>query len=191
MDSGQGPQEPSSRPHTLLALAVSALITIGALYFFIAMPRLIAQGGIPTAQTDFLTLSPIFFPRLTFALLAVLGLSYFVGNARRLSSAIGGRVFKETGILPRVLTLYAIAVVYPFLLPWLGFVVPTILLMGGMVLFLGIRVWWQVLVFAFLAPVTIRFVFERLLAISLPRSEFDWLGDKEEALMQFLVSIFF
>jgi hypothetical protein len=191
MESEPKPVEPASRPLTLLALAVSALVTIGAVAFFFAMPRLIAQGGIPAAQTDFLTLSPIFFPRLTFALLAFLGLTYFIGNVRLLPVAIGGRIFKEAGIIPRVLALYAIAVLYPILLPWLGFIIPTILLMGGMVVFLGIRVWWHAATFALVTPVTIRFVFERLLAISLPRAEYEWLGDAEEALMRILDSIFF
>lgn len=191
MASEPKPEESANRPLTLLALGVSALLTIGAVTLFITMPGLIAQGGIPAAQTDFLTLSPIFFPRLTFVLLALLGVSYFIGNVRLLPTALGGSVFKEKGIVPRVLTLYAIAVFYPILLPWLGFLIPTVFLMGGMVLFLGIRVWWQVAAFALVTPVTIRFVFERLLAISLPRSEYEWLGDAEEALMKLLESIFF
>jgi hypothetical protein len=127
---------------------------------------------------------------LTFALLATLGLAYFIANVRRLSSAVGGIIFKEAGTLPRVLTLYSIAVIYPFLLPWFGFVVPTILLMVSMTLFLGTRVWWHVIGFTFLTPITIRFVFERLLAISLPRASIEMIEVAEEALMQLLVSIF-
>ncbi len=191
MNSGESnPQEPAIRPLVLLALAVSAVITVLAVYFLFALPSMIAQGGIPEAQTAFLTLSPIFFPQLTFALLAALGLMYFIANVRQFSSAVSGMIFKETGTLPRVLTLYSIAVVYPFLLPWFGFVVPTILLMVSMTLFLGTRVWWQVIGFTFLTPVTIRFVFERLLAISLPRASIEIIEVAEEALMQLLVSIF-
>jgi hypothetical protein len=191
MNSGESNlQEPAIRPLVLMALAVSAVITLLAVYFFFALPNMIAQGGIPEAQTAFLTLSPIFFPQLTFALLAALGLMYFIANVRRFSSAVGGMIFKETGTLQRVLTLYSIAVVYPFLLPWFGFVVPTILLMVSMTLFLGTRVWWQVIGFTFLTPVTIRFVFERLLAISLPRASIEIIEVAEEALMQLLVSIF-
>ncbi len=84
---------------------------------------------------------------------------YFIANVRRFSSAVGGMIFKETGTLQRVLTLYSIAVVYPFLLPWFGFVVPTILLMVSMTVFLGTRIWWQVIGFTILTPVSIRFVF--------------------------------
>ena len=172
-----------------MALVVSAIITILAVYFFFAMPGLIAQGGIPAAQTDFLKLSPIFFPRLAFALLAWLGFTYFLGNLRQLPMASEGKIFEEKRTLVRVLTLYAIAVVYPFLLPWLGFTLPTILLMGSMTLFLGTRIWWQVVGFSLLTPVTIRFVFERLLAISLPRASIQSIEAAEEALMQMLVSI--
>lgn len=174
------------RQLAILAVGVSALITAGAVYLFFAMPGLIAQGGIPAAQTDFLKLSPIFFPRLTFILLAVLGLSYFVGSVRGLASTVEGGIYREKGILPRVIILYAIAVVYPILLPWFGFVVPTIFLMAAMTLFLGIRSLWQALGFSILTPVMIRYIFTRLLAISLPDSEFDWLSDAEEALMRLI-----
>jgi hypothetical protein len=175
----------------LLAVGVSALVSILAIYFFIAMPGMIAEGGIPAAQVDFLRLSPVFFPRLTFALLIVLGLTYLTGALRRLPAAKEGKIFKEPGTIQRVLTLYLIAVAYPFLLPWLGYGVTSIFLMGGMTLFLGTRIWWQALAFALIVPVAIRFIFERLLAISLPRAHFQVIADTEEALMQMLVSIFF
>jgi hypothetical protein len=108
-----------------------------------------------------------------------------------LKQADEGSVFEESGTLQRVLTLYSIALIYPFLLPSLGYVVSTIFLMGGMTLYLGTRIWWQVLSFAVLTPITIRFVFERLLSISLPRSDFDFIANTEEGLMQVLVSIFY
>ena len=47
--------------------------------------------------------------------------------------------------------------------------------------------WWHVACLALFGPVAIRFLFERLLLISLPRSEFDWIAVPEEALMQWLV----
>lgn len=182
--------EATSRPQIILGLAVSAVISIVAVYLFVAIPDLIPRGGIAMAQIDFQTLSPIFFPRLTFALLAGLGVTYFISNLNLLHKSTDGTLFKEPGVLRRVAILYAIAVAYPILLPWLGFMIPTIFLMGGISLFLGTRVWWQVLSFAFLTPIVIRFVFERLLAISLPHAAFSKIESAEEALMQLLASIF-
>ena len=180
-----------NRSLVIMALVVGGGVTLGALTLYAIMPSLIAQGGIPEAQTDFLRLSPVFFPRLAFAILTGLSLTYFISTARLLKQADEGSVFEESGTLQRVLTLYSIALIYPFLLPSLGYVVSTIFLMGGMTLYLGTRIWWQVLSFAVLTPITIRFVFERLLSISLPRSDFDFIANTEEGLMQILMSIFY
>ena len=46
------------------------------------------------------------------------------------------------------------------------------------------------LAFAVLAPLTIRFVFERLLSIALPLASIDALSNIEEAIMRLLVKIF-
>lgn len=189
MEEEKTPDIPN-RSLVIMALVVGGLLTLGALTLFAIMPSLIAQGGIPEAQTDFLRLSPVFFPRLAFAILAGLSLTYFISTARTLKLAGEGKVFDEPGTIQRVLTLYSIAIVYPFILDWLGYMLSTALLMGGMTLFLGTRVWWQALSFAVLTPVAIRFIFERLLAISLPRSDIDLIADTEEALMRILVSIF-
>jgi hypothetical protein len=190
MEEEKTPNIPN-RSLVIMALVVGGGVTLGALTLYAIMPSLIAQGGIPEAQTDFLRLSPVFFPRLAFAILTGLSLTYFISTARLLKQADEGSVFEESGTLQRVLTLYSIALIYPFLLPSLGYVVSTIFLMGGMTLYLGTRIWWQVLSFAVLTPITIRFVFERLLSISLPRSDFDFIANTEEGLMQVLVSIFY
>jgi len=190
MEEEKTPNIPN-RSLVIMALVVGGGVTLGALTLYAIMPSLIAQGGIPEAQTDFLRLSPVFFPRLAFAILTGLSLTYFISTARLLKQADEGSVFEESGTLQRVLTLYSIALIYPFLLPSLGYVVSTIFLIGGMTLYLGTRIWWQVLSFAVLTPITIRFVFERLLSISLPRSDFDFIANTEEGLMQVLVSIFY
>ena len=190
MEEEKTPNIPN-RSLVIMALVEGGGVTLGALTLYAIMPSLIAQGGIPEAQTDFLRLSPVFFPRLAFAILTGLSLTYFISTARLLKQADEGSVFEESGTLQRVLTLYSIALIYPFLLPSLGYVVSTIFLMGGMTLYLGTRIWWQVLSFAVLTPITIRFVFERLLSISLPRSDFDFIANTEEGLMQVLVSIFY
>lgn len=179
----------ASRPIIRLNVAFAAIITVLAFTLFVTIPYLIPLGGIPGAQTDFQTLSPIFFPRLTFALTAVFGFTFLISNIRRLPSAVPGKVYSDEGALVRVVTFYCVTLAYAFLLPLLGFVIPTILLLGGGAMFFGLRSWWQVLSFSLVLPVVIRFVFERLLAISLPVSAFEPIENSEEALMQFLTSL--
>jgi hypothetical protein len=53
------------------------------------------------------------------------------------------------------------------------------------------RAWLPLLAFSFVTPVLTRFIFERLLAISLPLSRYDPLAESEQALMGFLAGIFF
>ena len=58
-------------------IAVSILIiTLGAC-FAIFMPNMIAIGGMVQAQ-DFIRLSPIFFPRISFGVLSILGIVYLI-----------------------------------------------------------------------------------------------------------------
>ncbi len=183
--------EAPSRTLALIAVAVGALITAVSAYLYFIMPSLILKGGMPSAQADFLRLSPIFFPRLTFILLGFLGLSYMTISIRKLPMSTGGGAVREEGTSSRVIFMYALAVSYPFILPWFGFFLTSALLMGVMTYFMGTRSWWQVPGFAVVVPITIRFVFERLLSISMPRSHFEWIDAAEEAVMQTLSGIFF
>lgn len=180
-----------SRVLALVAIAVGVLITVVSALLYFIMPDLILKGGMPSAQADFLTLSPIFFPRLTFILLGVLGATYLVSSIRKLPLATGRGEVREEGASSRVVFMYSIAVAYPFILPWFGYGLTSVLLMGVMTYFLGTRVWWQVIGFAVLVPVTIRFIFERLLSIAMPNSYFIEIDAVEEAIMRTLSNIFF
>ena len=73
----------------------------------------------------------------------------------------------------------------------LGFGLATLIMTAMVSVFLGLRQWWAVLSLPVLAPVVIRFIFERLLLISLPRSEFEFIAAIEDGIMKFLTSIFF
>lgn len=181
-------QETPSRPFALLEAGLAILLTCTAIALTFAMPELIAEGGISAAQ-DFLRLSPVFFPEVTFGVLSALGLIFTASALRQLSAAEPSTEELGTDILRRVVFVFVISLLYPFILPWLGYGLTTALLIGSMTLFLGNRVWWQVLLFSVATPVVIRFVFERLLKISLPSAEIDAIDGVEEALMQFLARL--
>ncbi len=186
MDSGRAP----SRPLALLEVAVAALFALGGAALAVGMPGLVIEGGIRQAH-EFINLSPVFFPRLAFGVLAVLGLAYLGRAAREWRRTLSWEGEPWASKYRNVLMILSFIVIYALLLRWLGFGGATFLAVGGVTIGLGSRRWWQILPLAVFAPVVIRFVFERLLLISLPRAEFEFLAVPEEALMKLLLRAFF
>ena len=183
-----------SSPPTLalarLDVAVAAFITLAGAWLSIAMPRLVVTGGMREAQ-EFINLSPVFFPRVAFGLMAALGLIHLVRAVRRLPQAVPAGPVDWTEKYRNPLLVGAFVLLYAVLLPSLGFTAATLLGIAAVTFTLGSRKWWEILPISLLAPLVVRFVFERLLLISLPRSSFEFIARPEEALMQFLVGLFF
>ena len=67
----------------------------------------------------------------------------------------------------------------------------SLLMIGALTIFLGNWVWWQIGAVSILGSVLIRFVFERVLSISLPRASIEFVADVEETLMRTLTHIVF
>ena len=178
-----------AHPAALLELGIAVVIALGAGYLAVAMSSLVMEGGLPEAQ-DFLRLSPIFFPRLSFGLTSLIS---FILIFRILRSSGGRAAFRfdlDTTRYTSVLIMGVLLVVYALLLPLFGYGIATLLAVAATTFFLGTRSWWSLLVFSLVTPVVTRFIFERLLAISLPLSPFEPLAQLEQTLMRFLASIF-
>ena len=166
--------------------AALALVSAG---FSVFMPYLIATGGITAAQ-DFLTLTPIFFPRLAFAVLAALCLCYLLNawrDARYIRSAADSG---ETERFLRGAKMIVIVAAYSLLVSALGYGLSTLLMAAAVIWYLGIRQIWVIAPVAVLMPIVVRFVFERLLLISLPRSDYEAIAVVEDAIMKFLSGLF-
>lgn len=174
-----------SRPQAILEVATAAFIVAAAGGLALGMPWLVAESGFNPIQ-DFIQLSPVFFPRLTFGILALLGAVYFGRAMRALRSGAPPESPWWQERYRNVVFLVVLAALYFSIMPWLGFSVATGLSTLALALLVGGGRWWVVMCLVLAAPVTIRFVFERLLLISLPRSEFDAIAVPEEALMQWL-----
>ena len=191
-DDGAAPgREAASAPDAALArlevwLAASMALVSAGLSLF--MPALIASGGIASAQS-FITLSPVFFPRLAFALLAALSLCHLLA-ARREARRAPPAAAPETAGIPRGARMILIAAAYAALVSPLGYGLSTLLMAAASARLLGIRRLRALLPLAVLIPVVVRFVFERLLLISLPRSEFEAIASVEDAIMKFLSGAF-
>ena len=177
-----------------LEIFLAALLTCGAAGLSIFMPSLIASGGIKASQ-DFITLSPVFFPRLAFGLLAVLCLGYTVNSVRQFqgASSASSTDVASTDVADRYTRaglMMVVAVFYAFLVPWLGFIPSTMLMTAVVAIFLGITSPVALMPGTIFIPIVIRFIFERLLLIALPRSEIEFIARIEDSLMKFLSSIF-
>lgn len=173
-----------------LELGIAILIALGAGYLAVAMPTFVDEGGIQQAQ-DFLRLSPVFFPRLSFGLTSLISIILVI----RILKTLPGR---ETRTLTldgkkylNVLIMSVLIVIYALMLPFFGYGFATLLAVAVTTYFLGMRAWLPLLAFSLVTPVLTRFIFERLLAISLPLSRYDPLAEFEQELMGFLAGIFF
>ena len=174
----------------ILELGIAITIALGAGYLAIAMPSLVQEGGIPETQ-DFVRLTPVFFPRLSFGLTSVIS---WILVFRLLRSVPGSHVLRftfRTTDYARVLVMSALVVGYASLLPFFGYGPATLLAVAATTYFLGMRSWLPLLAFSVGTPVVTRFVFERLLAISLPLCQYEPIAVIEQELMRFLAKVLF
>lgn len=184
-ESTNAPSPMMLRLEIYLAAAMM-LLSVGLVLF---MPYLIATGGITSAQ-DFLRLTPVFFPRLAFAVLAALCAFYLLDawrRARYVRSAIDP---DEMERFLRGAKMIVVIAAYSLLVSALGYGLSTLLMAGAVIWYLGIRQIWIVASVSVLMPIIVRFVFERLLLISLPRSDYEAIAVVEDAIMKFLSGIF-
>jgi hypothetical protein len=170
-------------------VVVAALLALIAATLTVAMPALIASGGIDT-ERDFATLSPALIPRLAFGTLTVLaGVATIqaIGAVRR---GLGRPRLDELRGMQRAGIAALIAIAYAATMTWLGYILSTMLMTAAMAYFLGLRNPLAFIPGVLVIPVLIRFVFERLLLISLPRSSIESVGLVEDAVMRFLAGVF-
>jgi hypothetical protein len=83
-----------------------------------------------------------------------------------------------------------IAIGYALSVTTLGYILATMLMTAAMAWYLGLRNPFAFIPGVIVIPILIRFVFERLLLISLPRSSIESIGLVEDAVLRFLVHIF-
>lgn len=170
-------------------VAVAAILALGAATMTVAMPMLIASGGIET-ERDFATLSPALIPRLAFGCLTILAIVALIPAVQTVRSGAGQPRVDELGRLQRAGIAAAIAVGYALTVTWLGYILATMVMTAVMAWYLGLRNPFAFIPGVIVIPVLIRFVFERLLLISLPRSSIESVGVIEDAVLRFLSQVF-
>ncbi|MGA7485446.1 MAG: tripartite tricarboxylate transporter TctB family protein [Xanthobacteraceae bacterium] len=170
-------------------VAVAAIIALIAATLTVAMPHLIASGGIDT-ERDFATLSPVLIPRLAFGLLTVLAIFALIQAVQAVRARLGEPRPDEPSRFQRAGVATLIAVAYAACVTWLGYILATMLMTAAMAYYLGLRNPLSFIPGVIVIPTLIRFVFERMLLISLPRSSIESIGAVEDAVLRSLAHIF-
>ena len=170
-------------------VAVAAILALGAATMTVAMPMLIASGGIET-ERDFATLSPALIPRLAFGCVTILAIIALILAVQTMRRGAGHPRADELGRLQRAGIAAAIAVGYALTVTLLGYILATMLMTAVMSYYLGLRNPFAFIPGVIVIPILIRFVFERLLLISLPRSSIESIGLVDDAVMRFLSHVF-
>ena len=169
-------------------IVLASLIIFLGVCFTIFMPHMIAQGGMIQAQ-DFIRLSPVFFPRMSFGALCILGLVYFLQTYRSERRENLEKIISSQSI-KNVCVIFLFVAAYTFFLPSLGYGVATALMIFFLSYRLGNRIWWQLLILSLSIPLIIRIIFERILFIYLPRSRFEVIASFEDIIVNFIMSLF-
>jgi hypothetical protein len=168
-----------------LDVIVTALICVVAAVLAIIMPQLVESGGISIGRS-YATMSASLIPRLVFGMLAgVAAIATVAAVARYRSSTTvspGDELdrFSRAGFVALIVLLYALSVT------WLGFILATVIVATVISYFLGLRNPFAYIPGVIIVPVVVRFIFERLLFISLPRSRIEAVGHIEDQLIRFL-----
>jgi hypothetical protein len=171
-----------------LDVAVAAVLALIAAAITVAMPWLIASGGIDT-ERDFSTLSSALIPRLAFGLLTMLAIAAMVTAIGTVRHGIGRPRADELARMQRAVVAALIAVAYAASVTWLGYTLATMLMTAAMAYYLGLRNPLAFVPGVIVVPIAIRLVFERLLLISLPRSSIESVGAVEDAVLRFLAHV--
>jgi hypothetical protein len=167
-----------------LDVAMSGLIALVAAAIAVAMPQLVASGGIDI-ERDFATLPAYLVPQLSFGALAVVALFSLIPAVRRLKLSTGAAPADESDRLQRAGVMTVITAAYAAGMNTLGYVFDTMLMTVIVSFYLGLRNPLAFIPGALIAPFVIRFIFERMLLISLPPSRIEILGNIEEAVLGF------
>jgi hypothetical protein len=170
-----------------LDVIVPALICLGSAVLAIIMPKLVISGGIVIGRS-YATMSPSMIPRLIFGVLAVVAAVATVSAFQRLRQSSTVSPGDEAERFGRVAVIAVVVLFYALTVNWLGFILSTTIVAAVISYYLGLRNPLAFVPGAVILPVLIRFVFERLLLISLPRSRIESIGHIEDQVMRFLVN---
>lgn len=169
-----------------LDVIVPALICIAAALLSITMPHFVESGGIDIGRS-YATMSASLIPRVIFGVLAVVAAIATVAAINRFRSIETASPGDEFDRFSRAAFVALVILAYALTVTWLGFILSTMIVAAVISYFLGLRNPFAYIPGVLIVPIVIRFVFERLLFISLPRSRIESIGHIEDQVIRFLV----
>jgi len=178
-----GPQTPLL---ARLEVIVTALICLAAGLISIMMPRLVESGGIEIGRS-YATMSASLIPRIIFGVLAVVAAVATVAAFNRFREFKTVDPGDEFDRYSRAAFVALVILAYALTVTWLGFILSTMIVAAVISYFLGLRNPLAFIPGVLIVPILIRFIFERLLFISLPRSRIESVGHVEDQVIRFLV----
>ncbi|MFQ5896572.1 MAG: tripartite tricarboxylate transporter TctB family protein [Nitrospinota bacterium] len=145
-------------------LLFALFLLVGNLLAYVFIPRLVSEPLI--AETEaFTTLRPSFFPRVATLLMAALAALYLALVFREPDE----RLFHPPeGAAARWMVTMGVFLLYSYLLEYLGYLIATPLVLGGLTLFFGNRNVLLILLVAVGTPAFIYLFFQKFLTIALP-----------------------
>ena len=171
------------RSCSVVELCTAAIVFLSGLALFLLLPSLI-RGSEFATERRFLTLHPGLFPRVTFALMTLLGGVYLLQVLRGQGAAPESTVSRDSML--RAGTALGLFVLYAALVPWLGFGTATFVTIFLSALSLGFGRWWQALIYGLTAAFCVRILFERVLLVALPQGRIPWLRALESGFLSLL-----
>ncbi len=164
-----------------------ALVTICVGVMLALFAEQLLVGSDFSFERRFMTLEPTVFPRVVGALLVVFGGSYVL----QWLSADGIRrlAIPTLGPLARPFVALGLLFAYATLIPALGYGWATAVIVFTASYWMGIGSLFGAAVYALIATIVIRFIFERVLLVGLPQARIAPLRDAENAVMSFLSAV--
>jgi len=169
-----------------LDVIVTALICLAAAALAIMMPQLVESGGIDIGRS-YATMAASLIPRLIFGILAIVAAIATIAAVSRHRHVETVSPGDELDRFSRAAFVALIILFYALTVTWLGFILATMIVAAVISYFLGLRNPLAYIPGVLIIPILIRFVFERLLLISLPRSRIESVGHIEDQVIRFLV----
>ena len=117
---------PESQAPIVLELGLAIIIAVVSIFIVIMMPALVEEGGIQEAQ-DFLRLTPVFFPRLSFGLTGLISIVLIIRLVRGMSAQQQIIPTIDRAKFTGVLVMSVLIVLYGLMLRVLGYGFATLL----------------------------------------------------------------
>ena len=141
------------------------MLVLGVVFLLVLIP----QGIVEPKKVKYAALSPSYYPRFVAIALIALGLAVSVRSL--LPRRVGDAAIEQTAhpnAIVRTVIVFGILAIYATVIPYLGFIVASTLVLITMLWLAGERRWYCLLPIAVLLPVLLYFFFLKVANVPIP-----------------------